>query len=89
MLFWVVVNLFTTVWHLMLTLVGSLVFLIASLKLLSFFIKPWSRYKYTGLTNQLDKLNPYFTIGFFHPFCHSGGGGERVLWSAIQILQKK
>lgn len=25
-------------------------------------------------------------IGFFHPFCSSGGGGERVLWKAIQVL---
>jgi alpha-1,2-mannosyltransferase len=28
-----------------------------------------------------------FTIGFFHPFCNSGGGGERVLWSIIKIIQ--
>ncbi len=27
------------------------------------------------------------SIGFFHPFCNSGGGGERVLWSAIKIIQ--
>lgn len=30
-----------------------------------------------------------FTIGFFHPFCNSGGGGERVLWSAVKALQEK
>eukprot|EP00043_Microstomoeca_roanoka_P017575 m.184115 g.184115 ORF g.184115 m.184115 type:complete len:507 (+) comp16663_c0_seq3:114-1634(+) len=23
------------------------------------------------------------TIGFFHPYCNAGGGGERVLWSAV------
>jgi alpha-1,2-mannosyltransferase len=28
-----------------------------------------------------------YTIGFFHPFCNSGGGGERVLWQYIRILQ--
>lgn len=27
-------------------------------------------------------------VGFFHPYCHSGGGGERVLWSAIAYLQR-
>ncbi|KIZ06575.1 alpha-1,2-mannosyltransferase [Monoraphidium neglectum] len=27
------------------------------------------------------------TIGFFHPFADGGGGGERVLWVAIQALQ--
>jgi ALG11 mannosyltransferase N-terminus len=25
-------------------------------------------------------------IAFFHPFCASGGGGERVLWAIIQAL---
>jgi hypothetical protein len=27
-----------------------------------------------------------FVIGFFHPRCGAGGGGERVLWKAIQAL---
>ena len=26
-------------------------------------------------------------IGFFHPFSHAGGGGERVLWAAIRATQ--
>ena len=29
-----------------------------------------------------------FTVGFFHPFCNSGGGGERVLWQYIRSLQQ-
>ncbi|XP_065315080.1 GDP-Man:Man(3)GlcNAc(2)-PP-Dol alpha-1,2-mannosyltransferase-like isoform X2 [Gordionus sp. m RMFG-2023] len=29
------------------------------------------------------------TIGFFHPYANDGGGGERVLWYAINSLQKK
>lgn len=30
-----------------------------------------------------------FVIGIFHPFCNSGGGGERVLWELCHaILQK-
>ncbi|CAL8582506.1 asparagine-linked glycosylation protein [Xanthoria parietina] len=29
------------------------------------------------------------TIGFFHPFCNAGGGGERVLWAAIKATQKR
>ncbi|KAI0763548.1 mannosyltransferase [Trametes elegans] len=28
-------------------------------------------------------------IGFFHPYCNAGGGGERVLWAAIAALQRK
>jgi alpha-1,2-mannosyltransferase len=26
-------------------------------------------------------------IGFFHPYCNAGGGGERVLWTAIKYMQ--
>jgi len=29
------------------------------------------------------------TVGFFHPYCNAGGGGERVLWVAIRCLQIK
>ena len=25
-------------------------------------------------------------VGFFHPFCAGGGGGERVLWRAVRNL---
>jgi hypothetical protein len=25
-------------------------------------------------------------VAFFHPYCSSGGGGERALWKAIQVL---
>jgi alpha-1,2-mannosyltransferase len=25
-------------------------------------------------------------VAFFHPFCSAGGGGERVLWKAVEAL---
>jgi len=28
-------------------------------------------------------------VGFFHPYCNAGGGGERVLWTAIRAIQRK
>lgn len=28
-------------------------------------------------------------IGFFHPFCNAGGGGERVLWAAVKATQMR
>ncbi|KAL4797301.1 hypothetical protein BDV19DRAFT_377706 [Aspergillus venezuelensis] len=28
-------------------------------------------------------------IGFFHPFCNAGGGGERVLWEALRATQRR
>ena len=30
-----------------------------------------------------------FTVGFFHPYCNAGGGGERVLWVAIKGLLRE
>jgi len=27
-------------------------------------------------------------LGFFHPYCNAGGGGERVLWTAIRDIQR-
>ena len=60
------------------------------LKIIGVWVKKSSKEKYASCQNEsLNKTeNPYFTIGFFHPFCYSGGGGERVLWSAIKILQE-
>mmetsp|Transcript_12101 Transcript_12101/g.35077 ORF Transcript_12101/g.35077 Transcript_12101/m.35077 type:complete len:555 (-) Transcript_12101:78-1742(-) len=29
------------------------------------------------------------TFAFFHPYCSGGGGGERVLWKMVQLLQGK
>lgn len=28
-------------------------------------------------------------VGIFHPYCNAGGGGERVLWAAVQAIQNK
>ncbi|KAI9499567.1 glycosyltransferase family 4 protein [Zychaea mexicana] len=38
-------------------------------------------------TDAGDSL-PIF-LGFFHPYCNAGGGGERVLWTAIRDVQKE
>jgi len=29
-----------------------------------------------------------FIIGFMHPYCNAGGGGERVLWTAVALHQR-
>jgi alpha-1,2-mannosyltransferase len=29
------------------------------------------------------------TVGFFHPYCNAGGGGERVLWAMVQAVQSQ
>ncbi|XP_078050641.1 ALG11 alpha-1,2-mannosyltransferase isoform X1 [Augochlora pura] len=28
-------------------------------------------------------------VGIFHPYCNSGGGGERVLWAAVRAIQTR
>ncbi len=30
-----------------------------------------------------------YVCAFFHPYCNAGGGGERVLWSAINAMQQQ
>lgn len=35
-----------------------------------------------------QELRSKATIGFFHPYCAAGGGGERVLWCAIHAIQQ-
>ncbi|KAF7798297.1 hypothetical protein EIP86_009517 [Pleurotus ostreatoroseus] len=37
-----------------------------------------------GITDPTSKR----IVGFFHPYCNAGGGGERVLWTAIALLQR-
>ncbi|KAJ3315948.1 hypothetical protein HDV04_000155 [Boothiomyces sp. JEL0838] len=43
---------------------------------------------YAKQCKKLGKPADYNPISFFHPFCDSGGGGERVLWTAIDAIQQ-
>ena len=40
-----------------------------------------------GDHDKRSNKNPLL-IGFFHPNCSAGGGGERVLWSVVSVLGK-
>ena len=35
------------------------------------------------------KRSSTLTIAFFHPYCDTGGGGERVLWCAINAMKRQ
>ncbi|KAK8847360.1 hypothetical protein IAR55_005217 [Kwoniella newhampshirensis] len=35
-----------------------------------------------------SKTGKKLMVGFWHPYCNAGGGGERVLWTAIRYVQK-
>nr|XP_039254200.1 GDP-Man:Man(3)GlcNAc(2)-PP-Dol alpha-1,2-mannosyltransferase-like [Styela clava] len=51
-----------------------------------YLLKFYTRLKKRKQSAQsMDKI----TIGFFHPYCNAGGGGERVLWCAVRALQIK
>ncbi|XP_046475881.1 GDP-Man:Man(3)GlcNAc(2)-PP-Dol alpha-1,2-mannosyltransferase [Neodiprion pinetum] len=39
--------------------------------------------------NRAGRLRKETVVGFFHPYCNAGGGGERVLWAAIKSIQTK
>eukprot|EP00128_Syssomonas_multiformis_P009069 Colp12_sorted_trinity150504_noHs@23471 len=42
------------------------------------------------LSTKQKRLNrtKRLTVGLFHPYCNAGGGGERVLWCMIKVLQE-
>lgn len=46
----------------------------------------YTRFKKKGQSQQTSNE---ITVGFFHPYCNAGGGGERVLWCAVRSLQVK
>ena len=41
------------------------------------------------LKQQKKEERDKIVVGFFHPYCNAGGGGERVLWIAIQAMHKR
>lgn len=76
----------------MILILINLLLLLAFVKIASKVIKKVSKSKFrSAITAGQEDLakNPYFTVGILHPFCNSGGGGERVLWSAVKALQDK
>eukprot|EP00948_MAST-09A_sp_MAST-9A-sp1_P001691 g1691.t1 len=44
---------------------------------------------YLNIFRPKEKLLKNASIGFFHPFCNACGGGERVLWIAIQAINQR
>ena len=47
------------------------------------------RWRTGELLKEWSKQENQVTVGFLHPHCSSGGGGERVLWNSIQALQRR
>ena len=49
----------------------------------------WNPLFHQHLRNKKPKKSTRLTVAFFHPFCDTGGGGERVLWCGINALKQK
>ncbi|AGO11552.1 AaceriADL235Wp [[Ashbya] aceris (nom. inval.)] len=38
---------------------------------------------------EIERPSRRILFGFFHPFCNAGGGGEKVLWKAVETTLKQ
>ncbi|XP_056444989.1 GDP-Man:Man(3)GlcNAc(2)-PP-Dol alpha-1,2-mannosyltransferase [Gadus chalcogrammus] len=72
-------------WKLLLPLVLLTLVLVAVLVLLVAGLRLW--FQSNRAARRARDGRP--TVAFFHPYCHAGGGGERVLWCAIRALQNR
>ncbi|CAK9815266.1 GDP-Man:Man(3)GlcNAc(2)-PP-Dol alpha-1,2-mannosyltransferase [Anthophora quadrimaculata] len=76
---------------LMSLVVFSLNMLIVVTALCIFIILPISLiiWKQQYSKKRAEKSQKETVVGFFHPYCNSGGGGERVLWAAVNAIQTR
>lgn len=74
-----------TMIYLLLCILLHVVVIVAVLKL-------WIWWKHGSQLKKWDlhdlSIKPV-VVGFFHPYCSAGGGGERVLWQSISALQRR
>ena len=70
----------------------SVLISLASLVLLFLLLKTWLWWRSRRMRRNWGFKNlptQPLVVGFFHPYCNAGGGGERVLWHSIQALQRR
>lgn len=78
---------------LVLAAILGFLFFLASMAIVCFLVARWwitqrGKSKHEGSTSYASGKKPR-TVAFFHPYCNAGGGGERVLWTAIRALQNE
>ena len=76
----------------MTTFALSLIFLIFSFIFYSLLVFYFLYKRSINKANLRDKYAISFDTkicAFFHPACNGGGGGERVLWEMIKVIQNK
>ena len=52
-------------------------------------LRIWFQWKAKKIKREYRTRGIATTVAFFHPYCNAGGGGERVLWTAIRAIQKR
>ncbi|KAI9513544.1 mannosyltransferase [Russula earlei] len=67
-------------------LTGVLFLILAAILLLNLYVQGFLPGQ--GIATGGRAFLPKTFIGFFHPYCNAGGGGERVLWTAIAYMQR-
>ncbi|CAH1267923.1 ALG11 [Branchiostoma lanceolatum] len=71
-------------------LLWGIVFLVVLLATVTVLLRIWVRSCAKSLLPHLKEGDKdVLVVGFFHPYCNAGGGGERVLWCAVRALQEK
>lgn len=70
-------------------LILSGIFFIGVFALVLLVLRFWVQHRAKTLLPHLREGGTTLTVGFFHPYCNAGGGGERVLWTAIRAIQKR
>ncbi|XP_004210538.2 GDP-Man:Man(3)GlcNAc(2)-PP-Dol alpha-1,2-mannosyltransferase [Hydra vulgaris] len=86
-----VIYLYDLIYFLMSTLMSLCFFALSALICIIILLKTYillSKWHYK-LNNKNKNDSIEITVGFFHPYCNAGGGGERVLWCAIRALQNR
>ena len=54
-----------------------------------YLLKLYVGYKHEQIRTRYAINGNGKVVAFFHPFCNAGGGGERVMWSAIKALHQR
>ncbi|XP_019621446.1 PREDICTED: GDP-Man:Man(3)GlcNAc(2)-PP-Dol alpha-1,2-mannosyltransferase-like isoform X1 [Branchiostoma belcheri] len=71
-------------------LLWGIVFAVIFLVTVAVVLRIWVRSRAKSLLPHLKEGDKdVLVVGFFHPYCNAGGGGERVLWCAVRALQEK
>ncbi|CAF0865364.1 unnamed protein product [Adineta ricciae] len=68
-------------------IITIIAWVLAVIPIFKFVFIPWRRNQCRSWTRNDRQCR--LSIAFFHPYCNDGGGGERVLWSAIESILKK